>query len=217
MRIAIIGSGIAGNTVAWRLHRQHDITVFEAGSHIGGHTHTHDIEHEGQRYAIDTGFIVFNEKTYPHFIDMLDTLGVASQPSSMSFSVRCETSGLEYNGNTLNSLFAQRRNLLRPTFHRMIRDILRFNRESLTLLETDQEIRLGGYLEAHGYSAAFINYYIIPMGAAIWSTAPQRMLDFPARFFVRFFHHHGMLSVDDRPQWRVIEGGSARYVETLTR
>ena len=145
MRIAIIGSGIAGNTVAWRLHRQHDITVFEAGSHIGGHTHTHDIEHEGQRYAIDTGFIVFNEKTYPHFIDMLDTLGVASQPSSMSFSVRCETSGLEYNGNTLNSLFAQRRNLLRPSFHRMIRDILRFNRESLTLLETDQEIRLGGY------------------------------------------------------------------------
>ena len=217
MRIAIIGSGIAGNTVAWRLHRQHDITVFEAGSHIGGHTHTHDIEHEGQRYAIDTGFIVFNEKTYPHFIDMLDTLGVASQPSSMSFSVRCETSGLEYNGNTLNSLFAQRRNLLRPSFHRMIRDILRFNRESLTLLEADQEVRLGSYLEAHGYSAAFINYYIIPMGAAIWSTAPQRMLDFPARFFVRFFHHHGMLSVDDRPQWRVIEGGSARYVETLTR
>lgn len=217
MKIAIIGSGIAGNTVAWHLHRQHDITVFEAGSHIGGHTHTHDIEHEGRRYAVDTGFIVFNDRTYPNFIEMLDALGVASRRSSMSFSVRCETSGLEYNGTTLNTLFAQRRNLLRPSFYRMIRDILRFNREAPSLLVSGREIRLGDYLETQGYGREFIDHYIVPMGAAIWSTAPQRMLDFPACFFVRFFHNHGMLSVDDRPQWRVIEGGSARYVEALTR
>lgn len=217
MKIAIIGSGIAGNTVAWHLHRQHDITVFEAGSYIGGHTHTHDIEHEGRHYAVDTGFIVFNDRTYPNFIEMLDALGVASRPSSMSFSVRCETSGLEYNGTTLNTLFAQRRNLLRPSFYRMIRDILRFNREAPALLASGREIRLGDYLETQGYGREFIDRYIVPMGAAIWSTAPQRMLDFPARFFVRFFHNHGMLSVDDRPQWRVIEGGSARYVEALTR
>ena len=217
MKIAIIGSGIAGNTVAWHLQRQHDITVFEAGRHIGGHTHTHDIEHESRRYAVDTGFIVFNDRTYPNFIEMLDALGVASRPSSMSFSVRCETSGLEYNGTTLNTLFAQRRNLLRPSFYRMIRDILRFNREAPALLESGREIRLGDYLETQDYGREFIDRYIVPMGAAIWSTAPQRMLDFPARFFVRFFHNHGMLSVDDRPQWRVIEGGSARYVEALTR
>jgi predicted NAD/FAD-binding protein len=216
MKIAIIGSGIAGNTVAWHLHRQHDITVFEAGSHIGGHTHTHEIEHEGRRYDVDTGFIVFNDRTYPNFIALLDELGVAWQPSHMSFSVRCEKSGLEYNGTTLNSLFAQRRNLLKPAFYRMIRDILRFNRESLELLENADEIRLGEYLQRQRYGREFIDYYIMPMGAAIWSTAPQQMMDFPARFLVRFFHHHGMLTIDDRPQWRVIEGGSRRYVEALT-
>jgi predicted NAD/FAD-binding protein len=216
MKIAIIGSGIAGNTVAWHLHRQHDITVFEAGSHVGGHTHTHNIEHEGRRYDVDTGFIVFNDRTYPNFIALLEELGVAWQPSHMSFSVRCETSELEYNGTTLNSLFAQRRNLLKPAFYRMIRDILRFNRESLELLENADEIRLGEYLQRQRYGREFIDYYIMPMGAAIWSTAPQQMMNFPARFLVRFFHHHGMLTIDDRPQWRVIEGGSRRYVEALT-
>lgn len=216
MKIAIIGSGIAGNTVAWHLHRQHDITVFEAGSHVGGHTHTHEIEHEGRRYDVDTGFIVFNGRTYPNFIALLDELGVAWQPSHMSFSVRCEKSGLEYNGTTLNSLFAQRRNLLKPAFYRMIRDILRFNRESLELLENADEIRLGEYLQRQRYGREFIDYYIMPMGAAIWSTAPQQMMGFPARFLVRFFHHHGMLTIDERPQWRVIKGGSRRYVEALT-
>ncbi len=215
MKIAIIGSGIAGNVVAHHLHREHEITMFEAASHIGGHTHTHSVEWDGERHEIDTGFIVFNDWTYPNFIALLNELGVASQSSAMSFSVRNEHSGLEYNGTTLNSLFAQRRNLLRPSFHRMIRDILRFNREAPALLNAVHEIPLGAYLTAQNYSRQFINDYLLPMGAAIWSTDPARMLSFPARFFVRFFQNHGMLSVDKRPQWRAIQGGSARYVEKL--
>jgi predicted NAD/FAD-binding protein len=216
MKIAIIGSGIAGNVVGHRLHRSHDITLFESADHVGGHTHTHTVELDGKRHQIDTGFIVFNDWTYPNFIALLDELGVESQPSAMSFSVRNERSGLEYNGTTLNSLFAQRRNLLRPSFHRMIRDILRFNREAPYLIDSIEEISLGDYLAAGNYSRQFIDDYLIPMGAAIWSTDPARMLAFPARFFVRFFHNHGMLSVDKRPQWRAIRGGSARYVEKLT-
>jgi predicted NAD/FAD-binding protein len=216
MKIAIIGTGIAGNVAARRLHAEHDITVFEADSHVGGHTHTHRIELDGEVQQIDTGFIVFNDRTYPNFIALLDELGVASQPSSMSFSVRNEQSGLEYNGTSLNGLFAQRRNLLRPSFLRMIADILRFNREAPRLLgEEGDEIALGAYLAEHAYSSRFIADYLVPMGAAIWSTDPDRMLGFPARFFVRFLHNHGMLSVNDRPAWRAIAGGSARYVEKL--
>lgn len=216
MKIAIIGSGIAGNTLAYHLHQQHDITVFEAEGHIGGHTHTHHIEHEGKAMTVDTGFIVFNDRTYPNFLAMLDALKVEWQPSNMSFSVRCEDSGLEYNGTTLNSLFAQRSNLFKPSFYRMIRDILRFNKTSLELLQDGNEIKLGDYLTQGGYSQQFIDYYIIPMGSAIWSTDTKQMLDFPARFFVRFFHHHGMLTVNNRPQWRTIKGGSASYVTALT-
>jgi len=216
LKIAIIGAGIAGNVVAHRLHREHDITVFEAAGHAGGHTHTHEVTLGGETHAVDTGFIVFNDWTYPHFIELLTELGVTSQPSHMSFSVRVERSGLEYNGTSLNSLFAQRRNLFRPSFHRMIRDILRFNRESLALLARREETSLGTFLEEQRYSREFIDHYLIPMGAAIWSTDPTRMLGFPARYFVRFLHNHGMLSVNERPQWRVIRGGSARYVEKLT-
>ncbi len=216
MKIAIIGSGIAGNTIAYHLHQQHDITVFEAESHIGGHTHTHHIQHEGRDMSVDTGFIVFNDRTYPNFIALLEALNVKWRDSSMSFSVRCEKTGLEYNGTTLNSLFAQRLNLFRPSFHQMIRDILRFNKNALELLDEGSEIQLGEYLKKGGYSQQFIDYYIIPMGSAIWSTDAGQMLAFPARFFVRFFHHHGMLTVNDRPQWRTIVGGSASYVEALT-
>ena len=216
MKIAIIGSGIAGNTIAHYLHPEHDITVFEANNHIGGHTHTHDVELFGKKYAIDTGFIVFNDRTYPNFIKLLDKLKVAWQPSQMSFSVHNEVTGLEYNGTTLNSLFAQRRNFFKPSFYGMIRDILRFNKQSLALLESGSEIKLGDYLTQNHYKPAFINNYILPMGAAIWSTDAAQMLDFPARFLVRFFHHHGMLTVNNRPQWRTITGGSARYVEKLT-
>lgn len=217
MKIAIIGSGIAGNVAAYHLRREHDITIFEAGDHVGGHTHTHAIEQHGQSYNVDTGFIVFNDWTYPNFIALLDELGVPSQESAMSFSVRAEQSGIEYNGTSLNTLFAQRRNLLRPSFLRMIRDILRFNREAPALLDsTGDDITLGDYLAAQRYSRTFIEHYIIPMGAAIWSTDAENMQRFPARYFVRFFHNHGMLSVDQRPQWRVVQGGSARYVEKLT-
>lgn len=217
MKIAIIGSGIAGNTLAHYLHKEgHDLTIFEAGSHIGGHTHTHSVDYLGASYQVDTGFIVFNDKTYPNFLALLDELNVPWQPSHMSFSVHCEKTGFEYNGTNLNALFAQRRNVFNPRFYRMIQDILRFNKESLVLLDEGEEIELGTYLRFNGYGQMFIDYYIIPMGAAIWSTDARQMMKFPARFFVRFFHNHGMLTVNNRPEWRVIQGGSARYVEALT-
>ncbi|HMA31620.1 MAG TPA: FAD-dependent oxidoreductase [Casimicrobiaceae bacterium] len=216
MKIAVVGSGIAGNVAAWQLAREHDVTVFEAGAHAGGHTHTHDVEQDGRRYRVDTGFIVFNDWTYPNFIRLLEDLGVDSQDSSMSFSVRDERDGLEYNGSTLDGLFAQRRNLLRPAFWRMLADILRFNRQAPALLSgTQDELSLGDYLAENRYSREFTEHYVVPMGAAIWSTDASRVREFPARFFVRFLHNHGMLSVDRRPQWRTIRGGSARYVEKL--
>jgi predicted NAD/FAD-binding protein len=217
VKIAIIGSGIAGNVAAHHLYREHDITVFEAADHVGGHTHTHEIEHEGHRVCVDTGFIVCNDRTYPRFLALMDELDVELQPGEMSFSVTCAASGLEYNGTTLNSLFAQRRNVLRPTFWRMIRDILRFNREAPRLLDSpDDACTLGDYLDAQGYSPQFVEHYILPMGAAIWSAGTDTLRAFPARYFVRFFHNHGMLTVDDRPQWLTVRGGSARYVEKLT-
>lgn len=217
MKIAIIGTGIAGNVAAYHLCREHEITVFEANDYAGGHTHTHDIIWQGVPYRVDTGFIVFNYRTYPYFTQLLRDLDVAVQPSAMSFSVKCEKTGLEYNGTTLNSLFAQRRNLLRPPFYRMVRDILRFNREAPALLtQADNSISLGEFLHQGGYSQQFIEHYLIPMGAAIWSADPVQMYSFPAQFFIRFFHNHGMLSVDERPQWYVIQGGSQSYVRKLT-
>jgi predicted NAD/FAD-binding protein len=217
MRIAVVGTGIAGNVAAYHLNREHDITVFEAENHVGGHSHTHDVEQDGEHYSIDTGFIVFNDWTYPNFIELLTDLGVEAINSEMSFSVKCGRTGLEYNGTSLNSLFAQRRNLIRPSFWRMLRDILRFSREAPALLAPDTaDVSLGQYLRLNKYSRQFIDRYLIPMGAAIWSAAPETMRQFPARYFVQFFHNHGMLSVDDRPTWRVIRGGSARYVEKLT-
>ncbi len=216
MRIAVIGSGIAGNVVARSLFRDHDITVFEANDYVGGHTHTHDIELRGRRYAVDSGFIVFNHRTYPNFIKLLRELGVAERNSPMSFSVKCERTGLEYNGNNLNTLFAQRKNLVSVRFHRMLRDILRFNREAPSLRDSsDDTLTLGRYVDQNHYSRVFIEQYLIPMGAAIWSTDPSTMRDFPAHHFIRFFHNHGLLTVNGRPQWRVVEGGSASYVKRL--
>jgi predicted NAD/FAD-binding protein len=215
MNIAIIGTGISGLTAARHLHRAHDITMFEANDHIGGHTNTVDVEVQGQRHSVDTGFIVFNDWTYPNFIGLLEQLGVASQPTLMSFSVRCERTGLEYNGQDLNTLFAQRFNLFRPSFHRMLRDILRFNREAPTLLDGDHTISLNDYLREQGYSREFIEHYVIPMAAAIWSAEPELMGEMPARFFVQFFKNHGLLSVGNRPQWRVVRGGSRNYVGPL--
>ena len=220
MKIAIIGSGIAGLTCAYLLNRRHAITLFEAESWVGGHTHTVPVSLDGQHYAIDTGFIVFNDWTYPNFIHLLRQLGVRYQPTEMSFSVHDPRSGVEYNGNNLNSLFAQRSNLLSPRFWGMLQDILRFNREALRDLEEGRiaaDLTLGQYLQQNGYGQRFIDHYIVPMGAAIWSMSLEGMLGFPLQFFVRFFRNHGLLSVSDRPQWYVIEGGSSAYVEPLTR
>jgi uncharacterized protein len=216
MRIAVVGSGIAGMTAAYRLSREHEVTVFEANEHFGGHTFTKDVELQGRPYAVDMGFIVFNHWTYPHFIALLDELGVASQPSNMSFSVSCEKTGLEYNGTSLNSLFAQRRNIVNPSFLRMIADILRFNRQSKAVLAQEETgATLGDYLKEHGYSRSFIEYYVVPMGRAIWSATEEAMLNCPVRFFVDFFERHGFLNVNDRPVWRAIRGGSREYAKKL--
>lgn len=218
MKIAIIGTGIAGNVAAYHLNKHHQITVFEAEDYTGGHTHTHDVVHQGNKYSIDTGFIVFNYNTYPQFTRLLKELDVAVQPSTMSFSVKCQQTGLEYNGTTLNSLFAQRSNLLRPSFFRMIKDVLRFNRQAVDLMNSGQaDMSLGEFLKRGGYGEEFIHHYLIPMGAAVWSTKPSQMIDFPAGFFIRFFHNHGMLSVNERPLWYVIKGGSREYVKKLTK
>ncbi|WP_149087691.1 NAD(P)/FAD-dependent oxidoreductase [Pseudomonas prosekii] len=219
MNIAIIGSGISGLTSAYLLNRRHDVTVFEASDWVGGHTHTVDVTVDGQTHAVDTGFIVFNDWTYPNFIRLLGQLGVRFKPTEMSFSVNDPDSGLEYNGNNLNSLFAQRSNLLSPGFWKMLRDILRFNKEALRDLEQQRiaaDTTLNDYLQANGYSERFILHYIVPMGAAIWSMSMADMLGFPLQLFVRFFKNHGLLSVNDRPQWCVIEGGSSAYIAPLT-
>ncbi|KFE57673.1 NAD(P)/FAD-dependent oxidoreductase [Pseudomonas syringae] len=219
MKIAIVGSGIAGLTCAYLLNRKHDISVFEAADWVGGHTHTVDVNLAGRDYSVDTGFIVFNDWTYPNFIKLLGQLGVGFKPTEMSFSVCDPKTRTEYNGNNLNSLFAQRSNLLSPTFWGMLRDILRFNREALADLESQRigsDTTLGDYLQSHGYGQRFIEHYIVPMGAAIWSMSLADMLAFPLQFFVRFFKNHGLLSVSNRPQWCVIEGGSSSYIEPLT-
>ncbi len=216
MKVAVVGTGIAGMVAARRLYREHELTVYEAGEWIGGHTNTVEVEAGASRLAIDTGFIVFNQKTYPLFCALLGELGVAWQPSEMSFSVRCERSGLEYNGTSLNGLLAQRSNALRPSFWRMVRDILRFYREAPALLaERDEELTLGAFLERGGYSREFVEQHLLPMGAAIWSARPEDMRAFPVRFLVQFFHNHGFLQVDDRPQWLVVRGGSREYVRAL--
>jgi uncharacterized protein len=217
MRIAVVGSGISGLVAAYRLCRDHDISLFEANGYVGGHTHTVDVEVDGERHAVDTGFIVFNDWTYPNFIALLDELKIAWQPSPMSFSVRCEKTGLEYNGANLNTLFAQRRNLLDPRFWGMIAGILRFNRRAPELLQNSADtITLGDYLAREGYSQRFVEHYIVPMAAAIWSSGPQEIFNCPAEWLVRFFANHGLLSVNNRPTWRVIRGGSRQYVTRLT-
>lgn len=215
MKLAIIGAGISGLTAAYRLSPEHDIILFEAGNYLGGHTNTVDVELEGEFHSIDTGFIVFNDRTYPNFIKLLTELGVPSRATSMSFSVRCDPANLEYNGSSLNGLFAQRRNLLRPCFYRMVRDILRFNREAPKLVlenSTFEQTTVGEFLEQHRYSREFSRHYLYPMGAAIWSCPAGLFEKFPIRFIVEFYRNHGLLSLRDRPVWRVIDGGSRNYV-----
>ena len=216
MKIAIIGSGISGLTCAYMLNRKHDITIFEKNDYIGGHTHTHEIEYSGRKWNIDSGFIVYNERTYPNFINILDRLGVERQLTRMGFSVKSEKNDLEYAGHSLNGLFAQRSNLFRPSFIRMLRSMWRFNSEARSDLKgLDSETTLGEYLKLNNYPEEFIQHFIVPIGAAIWSTVPHQMMDMPAIFFIRFFENHGMLQIVDRPNWWVITGGSKRYVEKM--
>lgn len=218
MKLAIIGSGISGLMAAYRLYREHDITVFEAGDYVGGHTNTVDVDCGGESQSIDTGFIVFNNWTYPNFVRLLNELNVGWQPTKMSFSVRDDAADLEYNGHSLGTLFAQRSNLIRPQFYRMLADIVRFNRNAVqSVAECDADATVGQYLRQFGYSKLFCDHYLLPMGAAIWSCSTGTFLQFPIRFIIEFYHNHGLLSVTHRPTWRVVAGGSRSYVRAMCR
>lgn len=218
MKLAIIGGGISGLYAAWRLAPQHQVTLFEANDYVGGHTHTVDVGVPSGRYAIDTGFIVCNDRTYPLFLQLLAELGIERTATNMSFAVSCADSGLEYNGHNLNTLFAQRRNLLSPRFWRLIRDILRFNGLAKQVLR-DQAISdeqtLAQFLREHQFSGPVISHYLAPMTAAIWSTPLRDVSEFPLGFFLQFCDNHGLLNVNDRPQWYVIKNGSRSYVDAL--
>jgi predicted NAD/FAD-binding protein len=218
MKIAIIGAGISGLTSAYYLQPKHEVVVFEANAYIGGHTNTHDVELHGERYAVDSGFIVFNDRTYPNFCKLLDELGVEAQNTPMSFSVSCEESGLEYRGADLNGLFAQRRNVFNLKYLKLLRDLLKFNKNSDPILEDkNEEQTVGEFFAKHQYSKYFVDKYFLPMASAIWSCPHETILDFPIRFIVEFYRNHGLLSVNDRPQWKVIKGGSKQYVPHLTK
>ena len=216
MKIAIIGTGISGLTSAYLLSKEHIVHVYEAQEYIGGHVHTLPVHLNGRSYEIDTGFIVFNDRTYPNFNKLLNKINVLSQPTSMSFSVKCETTGLEYNGTSLNGLFAQRLNLIKPSFLLMVKDILRFNRDAKEFLtDSVEEITFGEFLNRGGYSNALKNNYALPMASAIWSAKSKVIENANFRFFAQFFENHGMLNISDRPQWRVIKGGSKQYTLKL--
>lgn len=224
MKIAIIGTGIAGLAAAYRLAPHHDITVYEASDRIGGHTATVDVTLAGKDYAIDTGFIVFNDWTYPNFIALMNELDVGWRDSDMSFGVQCQTTGLEYAGVSgrlamYNSLFAQRRQLASPTFIKMLLQILRFNKQAIADVEADSipDETLQAYLQRHHLSAAFAGYYLVPMTSAIWSTPFNDMLNFPVRFMLPFMYRHGLLNVHHRPRWRTLTGGSRAYLEPMSR
>ena len=218
MRIAIIGSGVSGSVAARLLASEHEVTLYEANDYLGGHANTVDVEIDGERHAVDTGFMVFNQRTYPNFCRLLDLLGVESQASDMSFSVHCDQTGLEYQGSSLNGLFAQRSNLLRPAFYRMLLDIGRFNRLGRAAVEADAietHRTVGEFLELGRFGEEFIDRYLVPMAAAIWSCDPCSIRDFPARFMLGFFANHGLMQLRDRPRWRTIVGGSRQYLRAL--
>ncbi len=218
MRIAIIGSGIAGMTSAYLLSEDHEVAVFEANDYVGGHTNTVDVSLNGQQYAVDTGFIVFNEKTYPNFVKLMKRLGVGWQDSVMSFSVQCDKTGLEFSPSNFNALFIQRRNLLRPSFYRMLWDVVRFKRDSEALLESDDYgMTLAAFLNGKGYSRSFVEHFIIPMGEAVWSADPLKFNEFPALYFAQFFKNHGFLNIKDQPQWLTVKGRSRQYIKPITQ
>ncbi len=216
MKIALVGSGIAGLTAARGLHAEHEITLFEADSRLGGHAHTAAVQVEGRDLAVDTGFLVFNPRTYPGFCQLIEELGAPVVESDMSFSVSCEQTGLEYNGTNWNGIFAQRSNLARPRFWRMLRDIVRFYREAPEAIEGEfAEASLGEFLQVGGYSEIFVRQHLIPMASAVWSSGTRDTGAIPLRFLVRFFRNHGFLETGARPVWRTLRGGSKEYVERL--
>lgn len=216
MRIAVIGSGISGLASAWLLSRKHSVVLYESQDYLGGHTHTHRILGRDGCCAIDSGFIVYNTQHYPLFTRLLDELGVGSQPTSMSFAVRNEISGLEYNASTLNGLFSQRRNLVRPSFFGMVLDLLRFYREAPAVLGSEQhDLTLEDYLLVGNYGEAFRRDHLVPMASALWSCPPKEVLAFPVRHLVQFMANHQMLQIANRPTWRVVQGGSSQYVAAM--
>lgn len=219
MRIAIIGSGISGLTAAHLLHAKHEISVFEANNYIGGHTNTIEVfsKDEGRTIPVDTGFIVFNDRNYPNLCRLFDSLGVVSRVSEMSFSVQCQKSGLEYNGTDFNKIFSQRRNLLKPGFWMMLRDIFRFHKHGPDALSKgiSDQITVTEFAQRHAYSRQFIEHYLIPLGASLWSCPAERFRRFPMRFVLEFLDNHCMLQVNDRPQWRTVIGGSHQYIKML--
>jgi len=216
MKIAVIGTGISGMLAARLLSTDHEVHVFEANDYLGGHTNTIEVEAFGRSYRLDTGFMVFNHRTYPNFIRMLRMLGIPEQDSDMSFSVRCLRTGLEYQGSSLGGLFAQRWNLVRPAFYRMLLDVIRFNRKARELVEQEKDtVSLGDFLDRHRFSKYFTDHYLVPMGASIWSARPRDFREFPAQFIVRFLDNHGLLAVRGRPQWKTIPGGAINYAQAL--
>ncbi len=217
MKIAVIGSGISGMSAAWLLSSQHEITLFEANSRLGGHTNTVDVTLDGITHPVDTGFLVFNDRTYPNLIALFEALGVRSTESDMSFSVQIENKNLEWAGTNLASVFAQKRNLVKPAFLGMVKDILRFNREGTRLMVEDANIRgtLQSYLDAHHYGKAFRDWYLVPMAAAIWSSPSNEIMGFPLATFLRFCHNHGLLQVENRPKWRTVAGGGREYLKRM--
>lgn len=219
MRIAIIGSGIAGLSAGWLLAPHHQVTVYESAGYAGGHSNTVDVCLDGLLWPVDTGFLVHNDRTYPNLIQLFRLLGVTTYDSDMSFSVRHDGAGLEWSGTSLNTLFAQRRNLLRPAFLSMVADILRFNRNAQQHLSEARSsgITLGELLDRHRYSRSFREWYLLPMGAAIWSSPLEGIEAFPAETFIQFCINHGLLQIADRPQWRTVVGGSREYVTAIRR
>ena len=218
MKIAIVGAGISGLTAAHLLHRDHEIVVFEAGDYAGGHTNTVRVDTANETHHVDTGFIVFNDRNYPNFERLLGRLGVQWQASNMSFAVSDESGDFEYASTSANGLFANRAHLAKPWFHRMLADVVRFQRAGRELLSAgDGGPSLGHWVEELRFSRPFIDRLIVPQASAVWSADPRQMWTFPARFLIEFFANHGMLGLRDRPRWQTVRGGSARYVDALTK